>query len=282
MTRGLFILGEILRASFREWPRWLGFSAAVALVLASGSAVVLLQGGSEKRGGGAAWVTVAYISEEVSDPELNQLGWDLWKLEGVKRVSFRFAGDELPGGGVAESRALLIWTNDEAVASSLKEEISRLAQGKVTSVEIVALHYPSPARLPPLSRVISLVALVFFAFVSLVLVRSAAVRTLDRWRNEWNLLRFSGIEPWVLAGNFVGTVVLWGLMGCILYVLVYLGLRGAVGGFPGVREVAPGYITSEAFPYLVGFIIGPIWAALAGVLSLLLSGTQSQPEASEI
>ena len=281
MTRGLFILGELLRASLREWPRWLGFSVAVALVLASGSAMALLQGGRTGEEGGAAWVVVAYLSEEVSDPELNRLGWELWELGGVERVSFRFAGDELPGGGVAETRALLIWTGEEARALALKEGVLRLAQGKISDVEVIGLRFPAPARLPPLSRVISLVASVFFAFTSLVLARSATVRTLAGWRNEWDLLRYSGIEPWILAVNFLGTVVLWGFLGCIFYVSVFLGLRGAVGGVPGVREVAPGYVSNGAFPYLVGFIVGPVWTVLVGVFSFLLSGSRSQGVTSE-
>lgn len=281
MSKALFILGELLRASLKEWSRWLGFSVALALVLASGSALALLQGGSAGETGGTAWVVVAFVAEEVSDAELNRLAWDLWELAGVERVSFRFTGDELPGGGAAKSRALLVWANDGAAASSLEEEVPRMAQGKVTNKEVRALRYSPPARLPPLSRVVSLVAMVTFAFASLVLARSAVARTLVGWRNEWALLRFSGIEPWTLTGNLVGTVVLWGLTGCVVYVLVYQGLRWAVSGIPGVQEVAPGYMSSETFPYLVGFVIGPIWAALAGIFSLLLLGNQSQSGASE-
>lgn len=271
MTRALFILAEMLRASAREWSRWLGFAATLALVLASGTAMVLLQGGREGSEAGAAWIVVAHLSGEVSDAELNELGWALWDLEGVERVSFRFAGDELPGGGTTEDRALLVWVGDEGTAKELEGELARIAGEKVTGLETLVLRYPAPARLPPLSRVISLVALIFFAFVSLILVRSAVVRTLARWRSEWDLLRFSGIDTWVLVGAFVGVVLLWGLVGCVLYVLVYQGLRWAVGGLPGVREVAPGYVTSGAFPYLVAFIIGPIWAALSGMFSLFLT-----------
>ncbi len=245
--------------------------------------MALLQGGRTEKPGGIIRVLVVYLSEELSDAAIDELGWKLWELEGVKKVSFRFSGDELPGGGVSKGRALLLWIGEEGVASALESEVSRLAGGKVMEVELLTLRYPVPTRLPPLSRVISLVALVFFAFVSLVLARSAVVRTLSHWRNEWDLLRFSGVEPWLLMGDFIAVALLWGLVGCVLYLAIYQGLKGAVGGIPAVREVAPGYLASRAFPYLTAFIIGPVWAALAGGFALLLTLRPGRrPRVSEI
>lgn len=271
MTGAFFVLVEMLRTSIREWARWAGFAGAVALMLASGSAMALLQGGGKEEAPGSTWCLVARVSEELSDQKLNELAWDLWALKGVERVSFRFPGDELPGGGSSEGRALLLWAQGEEAARSLKERIPHVAEGKVTAVELLSLKHPAPARLPPLSRVISLVALVFFAFLSLVLGRSAVARTHERWRNEWDLLRFAGLDPRVLVGLFLGVVILWSLLGCALYLVVYEGLRMGIGGIPGVREIAPGYAAGGAFPYLAAFIVGPAWATLAGGFALFLT-----------
>lgn len=276
MTRAAFVLGELLRASLGEWPRWLGFSLTVALVLASGSALALLQGEGDRGAPGEEWVVVAYVSTEVPDGEVNRLGWRLWEMEGVERVSFRFAEDRLPGGGTARDRALVIWTGGREAAARLEAELPRVAGDAVTGTEVIPLRRPAPAGLPPLSRVVSLVLLVLISFGSLVLARSAAARTLERWRNEWYLLRSAGVGAWALAGGFVGMVVLWGLVGCAAYVLAYQGARWALGDVPGVGEVAPGYVAGGAFPYLAAFVIGPVWAALAGAIALL-SGRGAAP-----
>jgi len=267
-----FIFAELLRASLRNWSRWLAFSLVLGLVLASGSALALLQEG--KGGGGPAreyWILVLGLSPELRDEKVNELCWEFWTLDGVTRVSYRFAGDELPGGGTAEERCILLWTEDGVRAGELAERVREIAGAAITRIDTIHLLASPPASLPPLSRVIAMVALALFAFATLVAGRVAVARTLAVWRNEWDFLRCSGVEPWKLWGPFVGTAAAWGLLGGGVYLLVYEGIRLAVANVAAVGQIAPGYLAGSSLPFLVAFLVAPLWGAAAGGIALFLS-----------
>ncbi len=273
MIRGAgFIFAELLRASLRNWSRWLVFSLVLGLVLASGSALALLQEG--KGGDGPAreyWILVLGLSPELRDEKVNELCWEFWALDGVTRVSYRFAGDELPGGGTAEERCILLWTEDGTRAEELAKRVRARAGTAITRVDIIHRLAAPPASLPPLSRVVAMVALALFAFATLVVGRVAVAHTLAAWRNEWDFLRCSGVEPWKLWGAFVGAAAVWGLLGGGVFLLVYEGIKLAVGNVAAVGQIAPGYLTSGPFPFLVAFLVAPLWGAAAGGIALLLS-----------
>ncbi|MGY4707537.1 hypothetical protein ACVNPS_07300 [Candidatus Bipolaricaulota sp. J31] len=273
MIRGVgFIFVELLRASVRNWSRWLGFAILLGLALASGSALALIQeGGSGTDSPREHWILVIGLSPDLRDEGVNELCWEFWTLEGVTRVSYRFAGDELPGGGAAGERCILLWIEDGARVGELEERVRALAGASITGIDTVHLRASAPVSLPPLSRVIAMVALALFAIASLLVGKVAVGHTLSAWRNEWDFLRYSGVEPWKLWVPFVGTAAVWGLLGGAVYLLVYEGGKLAVGKVAAVGQIAPGYLAASPFPFLVAFLVAPLWAAAAGGIALLLS-----------
>jgi hypothetical protein len=273
VIRGVgFIFAELFRTSLRSWTRWLGFSLALGLVLASGSALALLQEGRSEGGFPQTyWILVLKLSPDLRDEKINELGWHFWTLEGVKRVSYRFAGDELPGGGTAEERSLLLWTEEGSKVEGLVKQVQAIGEGAITEVDVIHRVMPPPASLPPLSRVVAMVALALFAFISLVVGRVAVGGTFVTWQTEWDFLRYSGVEPWKLWGPFVGTAALWGLFGGAIYLLVYEGIKFAVRNIVTVTQIAPGYLSGGPLPFVVAFVVAPLWGATAGGIALFLS-----------
>lgn len=270
MSRILFVFVELLKASLSTWHMWVAFSIAIALALAGGSSVALLQEGFEACGPREAWIAVIQFPQGEIPRDPNRLAWALWDIEGVKRVSYRFPGEKIPGEGSAEFTSILVWFDSkeslEAARGRIEEEVSGL--GAV--LDEVHFENPGPWRLPPLSRVVASVILVIAAFSALVFGKAAMRMTVQAWENELQLLRISGVEPWGLSLSLVGVAAVWGLAGGAIYVGLYEGLRPLAQRLEAVRQLAPGYLSPSSFPYLAGLVIAPVFACLVGTLSLLL------------
>ena len=269
MSRVLFVFAELLKASSKTWHMWVAFSISLALALAGGSSVALLQEGSEARGPREAWIAAIRFPQGEIPQDPNRLAWSLWDIEGVKRVSYRFPGEEVPGGRKTESTTILVWFDTREALEAARARIEEEVSGLGAALEELHFRNPGPWHLPPLSRVVALVILVIAAFSALVFGKAAMKMTVEAWRDELELLRISGVEPWGLGLALVGTAAVWGLAGGAIYLGFYEGLRPLVRGLEAVRQLAPGYLSHSGLPYLTGLVIAPVFACVVGALSLL-------------
>ncbi len=269
----LFVFGDLLRRALRRPGIWAGFVGAVTLAAVSLSALVFLQtDGMDQGKSREHWYVLCTLSVLLSEKSINALAWEIREMPGVIGVSFRFAGDTAPGYGTVPERSLIVRVRDEGTARALAMKLS--SKEGIEAAETV--HYLSspPASLPPLSRLLALIGLIFAVFVLLLSGRTAFGWLLKHWGREWELLGAAGLSGWERMLPLLALSLLCGLFGGLVYLALYLGLRGYLGGMEAVRQVAPGYFKAGVFPYLLSFVVAPLLGLLAGgvgILSTLLS-----------
>ncbi len=280
----LFVFGDLLRRALGRPGIWAGFVGAVTLAAVSLSALVFLQtGGMDQGKSREHWYVLCTLSVLLPEKGINALAWGIREMPGVTGVSFRFAGDTAPGYGTVPERSLIVRVRDEGTARALAKKLP--SEEGIEAAETVRYLSSPPASLPPLSRLLALIGLIFAVFVLLLSGRTAFGWLLKHWGREWELLGAAGLSGGERMLPLLTLSLLCGLFGGLVYLALYLGLRGYLGGMEAVRQVAPGYFKAGVFPYLLSFVVAPLLGLLAGgvgILPALLSPRRlPEPELSE-
>ncbi|MEN3010062.1 MAG: hypothetical protein ABDI20_03635 [Candidatus Bipolaricaulaceae bacterium] len=255
--RGLgYVLLDFLRANLRQAGRLGSWALAVALALASATALLFLplDAGGEPAAGQP--LLVLTLDPLLSEAEVNRLAWQIGGWPEALRVNFRFAGETDPEP--LGERALVV----EVRPGGQEALLARLAKlggiRKIAALERRA----APAPFPSAARLGALAALVLGLGLSLTLGYRAVRRATALWREEREILRLAGLGPLHLQGPFWALGVLVGLLGAALFLLALrLGLRFFPQD-PGWRALArqTPLLTGVSFP--MGALLGLLGSLL--------------------
>lgn len=252
----LYVLLDFLGANLRQAGTLLAWGLAIALVLASATALFFLPPSGEGSATTSQHLLILTLDPLLSEAEINRLAWQIAGWPETGRVNFRFAGESDPEPLV--ERALVV----EARPGGREALLARVAKlsgiRKVTALERRA----EPPGLPSRWRIAALVALGLGLGMALFLGQRAMRRALALWRKEREILRLSGLGAAYWQGPFLALGFLVGLVGAGLFLL---GLRLALRYAPpeaSLRDLV------QAGPWLkaLGFPAG----AFLGLLGSLL------------
>lgn len=181
-----------------------------------------------------------YLSDEMTDETVAQLGDDLKAMAGVSSVRFKTKEEAL-----AEMKE--VWEEDayilEGVESNIPlprsyvvelaeigeaDNVSQFAQS-VEGVDKVVYYNEAVERLVKLSDYIQLgglVAVVALLIISVFVISNTVKLTVMARRKEISVMKYVGASNSVISGPFIIEGIIFGLMGSALaFFVVYYGYR---------------------------------------------------------
>ena len=258
----LFLGGEVLKAARRAAGGLLLWALALALVLAAGTALLLLPAGGKASGPVTEAVLLAGLSLDLSEAAINQLAWRIWAQPEVVQVNFRFPGEDEPVP--VESRALVVKLSGPAARRAVEEELD--STPGITEVSYFERTIKPPPRLPLLARILALVGLVLATALALALGRYSVGRLARAWGNALELLRASGFPEVTLRVPFLLVGALVGLLGGAIYVALVWGALSWAADSLAVRELVPELPTCGPLATGLGLAVGLLLGTIGGLL----------------
>ena len=258
----LFLFTEVLKAASGHLWRFCLWALTLVLVLAAGTALLLLPAGGE----GSRPVTRAYLlatlSPELSEQDIDELAWRLWEQDGVEQVSFRFPGEEEPAA--VQDRTLVVLLTDPALRSQVQEKLA--SEAGILDVRYLERTVKPPPHLPSVARILALVGLVLGLALALFLGRWAMGRLAQSWNEELNLLRAAGLPESTLRLPFLALGAFVGLVGALVYVGLLWGALSWAQGEQVVRQAVPLLFSCGPLATALGLLAGILLGVVGGML----------------
>jgi len=258
----LFLLTEALKVALGHLWRFGLWALTLVLVLAAGTALLLLPAGSEAHRPVTQAFLLATLSPELSEQDIDELAWRIWEQGGVDRVNFRFPGEEEPT--TVQDRTLVVLLGDPAIRPQVQEQLAQAAG--ILDVRYLERTVKPPPRLPSVARILALVGLVLGLSLALWLGRWAMGKQAESWSEAIHLLRTSGLPEFTLRLPFLVMGAFVGLVGALIYVGLLWGALSWAQGAQAVRQVVPLFLTCGPLATALGLLVGILLGAVGGVL----------------
>jgi len=258
----LFLLTEVLKAALGHLWRFCLWALTLVLVLAAGTALLLLPAGSEANRPVTQAFLLATLSPELSEQDIDELAWRVWEQDGVGQVNFRFPGEEEPAA--VQDRTLVVLLGDPALRSQVQERL--VSEAGILDVRYLERTVKPPPHLPSVARILALVGLVLGLALALFLGRWAMGRLAQSWNEAMNLLRTSGLPESTLRLPFLAIGAFVGLVGALVYVGFLWGALSWAQGEQVVRQAVPLFFSCGPLATALGLLVGILLGVVGGVL----------------
>ncbi len=240
------------------------WALAVAGVLFSAMVLLLIPARWGEQGRQVEAFFVAQLSPLPSERDIARLGAEILTWPGVEHVAFRFPGETDPVP--IPARALLVRLSRGA-RDVVEERLKTIPE--VEKVEYVEKTVVT-ARLPPVSRLAAVAALVLTLALSLWLGARGTAQAMHAWREELALLRALGWpEGWLRLPFWGLGLLVGGVAG-----LLFLGLAWALWFWgpasPAIASFVPYF--PRVWPGLL--VLGVLVGALLGVVGAVLGSLE--------
>lgn len=270
MNQGFpFVTADVFRRVLRRPGSLLLWAGVVAAVLLSGTALFLIPVGpnSPAQRKMDAYL-LARLSPLLSEADIARLGSEVGAWPGVAMVTFRFPGESDPIP--ITTRSLLVRLASPEGQATVERRLGALSG--VVGVEFVQ-KAAAPTRIPPVSRIAALVALVGTLGLCVWLGHRASAQAVRAWGSELGLLRTCGWSEGSLKIPFLLLGAVVGLLGGALFVAACWALWAWGPGISFLQDMVPHF--PRVWPGLVG--IGGLTGVGLGLVGAIL-GTLDLPD----
>lgn len=245
MSHGLlFLIGDALRRSLSRPAALLLWVVAVAAVLVSGTALFLIPTGPGTPRAAADAYLLAQLSPAPSEGAIARLGSEIWTWPGVDSVTFRFPGESDPVP--ISQRTLVVRLLAPDARAAVESRLRALSE--VTGV-VYHERRPAQTRVPPVGRLVALVALVATLGLALWLGQRGATIAAAAWGKELALLRNCGASLTLQRTPLLALGALVGLVGGGVYIALCWALWSWGRAVPYLPHVVPN------FPHVWGGLV---------------------------